>query len=186
MSTEHQPELQWIVVRLGEDLNWWLEQTSEEMQPAQGRRGVLDPQQIARLVEALDEYRAHGLPKKQVADAFRVFALEAEISEGALRLAPTDETILSAGPDMFAVPRVDGEDESPYQLFLDAISAARIRRLNATHHYTQPCTEFEMYEELDAIDAGRYLGGEPLHAFDEISEILEWSPAEWDASDSES
>jgi hypothetical protein len=185
MGKKQPAQWQWIVVRLGDDLNWWLDQTSDEIQQTRETRGVLDPRQVAHLVQELDEYRAHGLHQKQIADAFQIYTLESEIAEGSLRLAPTDETLLTAGPDMFALPNITGDDEGPYHAFLDAVSAARIRRLNATHRYTEPCTEFEMQEELDAIDSDRYFGNESIHTFDEINEMLEWSPAEWDASDSE-
>jgi len=171
MGKDQPAHWQWIVVRLGDDLNWWLDQTSDDIQPARDSRGVLD--------------RAFGLHQKHIDNAFHLFALESEVADGALRLAPAGETLLTAGPDMFAVPNITGEDEGPYYTFLEAVSAARIRRLNATHRYTQPCTEFEMHEELDAIDSDRYFGNESIHTFDEINEMLEWSPAEWDASDSE-
>jgi hypothetical protein len=83
---------------------------------------------------------------------------------------------------VFAVPIVGEDGGGPYYDFLEALSAARVRMLNATHHYAQPCTELEMFEELDGLDHDRYFSMESIHAFDEINEILQWSPAEWDES----
>ena len=37
-----------------------------------------------------------------------------------------------------------------------------------------------MQEELDALDRDRYIAAENIHCFDEINEMLQWSPAEWD------
>jgi hypothetical protein len=185
MDTEQSNDLKWIVAHLGDDMNWWLEQTSGEMKENDEVVGVLDPRQVAHLVEALDEYRASGL-KKQMAAAFQVFAIESEVNEGLLRLRVADETIISVRSDLFALPRVTGDGEGPYYEFLDALGAAHIRRLNETHHYVQPCTEDDMYEELNAIDSNRYFSNESIHAFDQINEILQWNPTEWDASDSES
>ncbi len=185
MDTEQSNDLKWIVARLGDDMNWWLEQTSGEMKEDDAVIGVLDPRQVAHLVEAMDGYGANGL-KKQAAAAFQVFTIESEVNEGLLRLGPADGNIFSAGSDLFALPRVIGDAEGPYYEFLDALGAAHIKRLNETHRFVQPCTEDEMYEELNAIDSARYFSNESIHVFDEINEILQWSPAEWDAPDSDS
>jgi len=178
MATDKPTALRWITVRLGDDFNWWLQDTSAELSVDMRSRGVLDPRQVAHLVEVLDEYGAYGFRSELLADAFQLFALESEISEGLLRLAATDANLFEDGMQMFALPLVTDEGEGPYYDFLDAVSAARLRKINATHHYIRDCTEDEMQEELSAIDSDRYFADETIHAFDEISEILEWSPAE--------
>ncbi len=186
MDTEQSNDLKWIVARLGDDMNWWLEQTSGEMTGTdEVGLGVLDPRQVAHLVQTMDEGHSPAL-KKLMAAAFQVFTIESEVNEGLLRLGPADGNIFSAGSDLFALPRVTGDAEGPYYEFLDALGAAHIKRLNETHRFVQPCTEDEMYEELNAIDSARYFSNETIHAFDEINEILQWSPAEWDAPDSAS
>ena len=166
--------LQRITVRLGEDFNWWIESADA---PASTARGVLDPRQVSHLVEALDSYRPYGFRPQQFADAFQSYRIDAEISKGVLRLAATEED-----GEVFALPNLGADDDGPYFDLLDAISAARIRKLNATHHYAHQCTEDEMVEELAALDSDRYFSADSIHAFEEISEILEWSPAEWDES----
>ena len=158
-----------ITARLGDDFNWWIE---SGVSPASAARGVLDPRQVAHLIEVLDGYRP-----EQFADAFQSYRIDAEISEGMLRLAATDED-----SDVFALPILVADDDGPYFDLLDAISAARIRKLNATHHYARQCTEDEMVEELETLDLDRYFSADSIHAFDEINEILKWSPAEWDES----
>ena len=40
----------------------------------------------------------------------------------------------------------------------------------------------EMEDELRALDADRYFSDDTIHVFDELTEILDWSPAEWDDS----
>ena len=44
----------------------------------------------------------------------------------------------------------------------------------------QKCTEDEMFAELEALDAERYFNDEVIHCFEQLNEILEWKPAEWD------
>jgi hypothetical protein len=180
MAMVKQTPPRWIVVRLGADQNWWLDETSDQPQPAMPARGVLNPEQVAHLIEALDEYRAHGYRSEQFESAFQAFALQSELSDGRLRLAATNENIFDTAAQLFALPVINEDGTGAYSDLLEAIGAARIRKLNATHHYARNATELEMFEELDALDADRYFSDEDIHVFDEISEILEWSPAEWD------
>jgi hypothetical protein len=168
-----------ITVRLGDDFNWWIDSTDED-EPTPHARGVLDPRQVAHIVETLDEYRPYGYRPDQLTAAFQAYRVDAEISEGVLRLAATDDF----GDEAFALP-VTGDDETgAYYEFLDALAAARIRKLNKTHHYGRDCTTDEMLDELQALDSDRYFSDETIHVFHEITEILEWSPAEWDESSS--
>ena len=173
----------WIIVRLDEDMNWWLDETSEDMDRSTGDRSILDPRQVTHLAEALDQYRPHGLRPEQFAAAFQVYAAQSELSDGRLKLVLTDESIFETGAQLFALPLIDEEDAGPYSEFLDAIGVARVRRLNKTHHYARDCTELDMQEELEAIDRDRFFSAQTMHVFDEINEILEWSPAEWEDSE---
>jgi hypothetical protein len=179
-----QNALQWVVAKLGEDFNWWLKETSVETADEIALTGVLDPRQVAHLRQVLVEYRSHGLRPEKLRNAFQMFALESEITDGQARLTPVGLPFDSDEPDLFALPVHDKEGEGAYGGFLDVLSAAHIRKLNAMHHYVQPCSADEMDEELDAMDSDRYFSAEIIHPFDEINEILEWSPAEWDDSSS--
>lgn len=174
----------WIIVRLDEDMNWWLDETSEEICWGAEARSILDPRQVSHLVGALDQYHPHGLRPDQFAAAFQVYAAESELSDGRLKLTRADENIFDTGAQLFALPLVGQEDAGGYSDFLDALSAARVRLLNKTHHYARDCTELDMQEELEAIDRDRFFNAETMHVFDEINEILEWSPAEWEDSGS--
>jgi hypothetical protein len=184
MAIEKTTRLRWITAHLGDDYNWWLQDTSAELCADTRSRGVLDPRQVAHLVEALEEYRPYGFRTQLLVAAFQMFALESEVSEGVLRLAATDADAFEEGAQLFALPVIADEGEGAYYDLLDAISAARIRKINATRPYIRDCTEDEMLEELSALDSDRYFAADSIHAFDEINEILEWSPAEWDDSSS--
>ena len=175
----------WIVVRLGEDMNWWLDEASTDVYwSKEGARGLLDPRQVVHLVETLDEYQSYGFERQLFDAAFQLFQLESELDDNRLRLAPADQDEIDGGGDLFALPLINDEETGVYYDFLDAVSAARIRKLNETHHYARDCTELEMQEELAALDRDRYVASENIHCFDAINEILEWSPAEWDEPDS--
>jgi hypothetical protein len=171
----------WIIARLGDDMNWWLAESSEDGYGGESGRGMLDPRQVAYLAEALDEYHPYGFRRELLNDAFQFFELESELDDERIRLAPAEQYDFdTAGAPVFALPLIDDEETGAYYDLLDAISATRIRKLNTTHNYVRDCTELEMQEELDALDQDRYFSSENIHCFDEISEILQWSPAEWD------
>lgn len=171
----------WIVVRLGDDLNWWLAESNIDIYWGEVGRGILDPRQVAHVAEALEGYQSYGFRRPLLNAAFQLFEFESELDDDRLRLAPVDrDEFDTAGEQIFALPLIDDEESGAYYDFLEAVSAARIRKLNATHHYVRDCTELEMREELDALDRDRYFASENIHCFDEINEILEWSPAEWD------
>ena len=171
-------DVRWIVARLGEDLNWWLESTNLSGDAPPALCGVLDPRQVTHLAEILEQYEAYGLRPGQLETAFKLYSLESEVDEGRVRLAVNDDETFAAGSDVFALPLMEGEEDSPYALFLEALATARIRRINAEHKLTEKCTEEEMYAELDALDADRYFNADAKHCFEEITQILEWSPAE--------
>jgi hypothetical protein len=174
----------WITVRLGDDLNWWLAESSTDVYRDEGARGLLDPRQVSHLVETLDKYRPYGYDHKLLSAAFQLFEVESELDEDRLRLAPVDLDICESGQQLFALPLVGDEESGAYYQLLDAIAAAHIRKLNSTHQYARVYADLEMQEELDALDRDRYFSSDNIHCFDEINEILEWSPAEWDDSSS--
>jgi hypothetical protein len=168
-----------LVVRLGEDDNWWLEPDPTVPASEGDRRGVLDPRQVQALAEIFLEYRQYGLPPRELAGAFRLYELTSELDEGMARLSPVAGDIRQAA-DRFALPELDEDGDGAYHDLLDTLSAARVQRLNATHQYARPCTVDDLREELDALDQDRYFSAETIHPFDEINAILQWHPAAWD------
>ena len=185
MATGRPNPPNWIIARLGEDMNWWIAESSEDIYWGKGGRGILDPRQVAYLFETLNLYQAHGLGRHLLGGAFQFFRVESELDDERVRLAAvTADDSAVGGEQLFALPLIEDEETGAYYDFLDTISAAHIRKLNTTHHYARDCTEFDMREELDALDRDRYFSSENIHCFDEIDEILQWSPAEWDEAGS--
>jgi hypothetical protein len=180
MPTRKSASPKWVIVRFGDDQNWWLDEASSDL--GEGERGLLDPRQIAYLRQMLEAYQPHGCDSGLLNVAFQLFQVESDLDEDRLRLTPVDQNISESDDQIFALPLTPGNETGPYYDFLDAITAARIRQLNATHHYARECTDWEMQEELDTLDRDRYFASETIHCFDEINEILQWSPAEWDDS----
>jgi hypothetical protein len=165
-----------MIIQLGDDFNWWVVETSHQRSGAAAPRGVLDPRQISHLVTQLADYSAYGLTDQILTGAFDLYVIETHLSDGRLRLRQSHENLLDTAAEIFALPNEQFDE------FLETLSAAHIRRLNSQHHFAQPCTTEEMFRELDLLDNDRYFNGDQLHGFDEINQILEWNPAQWDDS----
>jgi len=174
---------QWIVVRLGNDMNWWVEKTSDEIYWPREGLSVLDPRQFRDLVERLGEYYAVGLKRATFAKAFALFTAESEMDEGRLRLKIALQPGEDAGDKLFALPLFVDDEQSSYRDLVDNLIELRVKLLNKTHHYAHAVDDLELEEELLAKLNDRYFNGGSLHCYDEVNEILSWTPAEWDGSD---
>ena len=173
-----------IVARLGEDLNWWLDESLEATEVEVVPRAVLDPRQVAHLTQILDQYRPYGFRPEALTEAFAMYTLDAELDDQRVRLVASDENIYNTSEQLFALPCYEEEGSGPYYRLLEVLSRARVQLLNQTHHYAHECTVEEMCEEVNGLDSDRYFCDEAIHSFDEINEILEWKPAEWDEPES--
>jgi hypothetical protein len=102
-----------------------------------------------------------------------------------LRLRPARAAEEGGTQALFAMPVIASEEESRYGDFVEALEGWRLRMLNKTHHYGRDVEDLDMEEELGAKANDRYFGGEAVHCYDEINDILSWQPAEWGESEGE-
>ena len=174
---------QWIVVRLGNDLNWWVEKASEDIYWPSGGLSVLDPGQFRDIAERLEVYRDVGFQRATLKKAFVLFTPEVEMAEGRLRLKIALQPGEDGGEKLFALPLFKDEEQSAFRDLVDNLIEMRVKLLNKTHHYVHAVDEMDLEEELLAKLNDRYFNGGNLHCYDEINEILSWSPAEWDGSE---
>ncbi len=179
------PSLKWIVARLGQDMNWWVDETSEEVYWGGGALSLLDPKQVSFLREELQKYLAYGFKMEALDRAFHPFEAASDLSDGRLRLVPSSHGMTDKDVPLFALPDLIDDEEGAYADLLDQLAAMRIRMINATHHYFQQVTEDDMDEDVQARNSGRYFEGRALHVFHELEDILTWSPAEWDEEPTE-
>ena len=52
--------LDWCIVRLGEDHNWWVSETSDPVRWDVDGLSIIDPRQVAHLIELVDALRDYG------------------------------------------------------------------------------------------------------------------------------
>jgi hypothetical protein len=183
MSEQRHLPWAWIVIALGDDNNWWVAETSDSTS-SEDALSVMEPEQVRYVIESLEPYAPDGYKRDLFEEAFHAWRVESQLADGRLRLAPADDsffddTQLFALPDVPLDVREELEEKGNYPDFIDQLEQWRIRHLNRTHDYARPADELDMEDELRAIDQDRYACGMVAHVFDEIREILGWSPAEW-------
>jgi hypothetical protein len=172
----------WMIVSQDDDGNCWVEETSGGNLLGREQMSILSPEQVRHVTELLEKYRAHGFRRDQFESAFHVWKAEGQLSDGRWRLVPVEDSIYDGIGELFALPDVplDLEEEleatGGYPDFLEQLEHLRIRHLNRTRQYVQDVDELELEDDLRVMDADRYFSGEAAHCFEEICEILEWSP----------
>lgn len=177
------PQLRWIVARLGQDQNWWVDETSEDVYWGSDSLSLLDPGQLAQVRESLAKLQPYGFDPSILDRAFHLFEVSSQLPDGRLKLIRSSRRIDDADARLFALPDVLCEAEGAYPDLLDQVSALQIKMLNATHDYVQEVTVDEMDEEIQTRNADRYFAATAVHVFNELEDILTWKPAEWDEAD---
>lgn len=168
------------MAQLKQDDNWWLSEASDDMFWPEDGLGVLDGRQLHHLVQELEQCRGHGVSMRDLRAAFHLYVLESEVADDRVRLALVEGEVDLMDDAVFAMPVVGDDHPAGYGDFLEKLTRARIDFLNASHRYARPCSDLDMMEELDMVDRDRFFGAVAQHPFDEMAEILSWSPAEWD------
>lgn len=183
------PKLEWCVVRVGEDVNWWVEEISDPIHWDVDGLGILDPRQISHLIDLCDPLREYGFDPDLFEQAFFVFTIEKELTEARVRLRRVRESLLESEDQLFALPDVMDEERGPYAEFLDQITRFRIKMLNDLIDFEQNLTVEELEEEIRERQNSDFMEARGVHFFTEISAILEYVPdgfeLDLDSSDDE-
>lgn len=175
---ETKTSIEWCIVSLKEDMNWWVEEMSQT--PAielDERISILDPKQVEFMLDLLDTLRPYGLQEEIVEQAFIPFAIDKDLGGGRVRLVASDDKLMSSEEKLFALPNVFDESYGGYAEFIDHITALRVKMLNATCHFQQKLTVDELEDATrDALE-NTEISELPTHLFQEILTILEYCPA---------
>jgi hypothetical protein len=62
--------LEWCIVRLGNDHNWWVEEVSDPVRWDVDGLTVIDPRQLNHIIELLDQLRDYGFDPELFERAF--------------------------------------------------------------------------------------------------------------------
>ena len=177
------PTLAWVITRLGDDHNWWVEELSDTVHWDVDGLSIIDPRQIDHIVELCEPLREYGLDLDDIDTAFIPFRIDKDLGEGRVRLVRVRDSFLESEDKLFALPDVVDEENGPYADFLDQITRARVKMLNDLFDFEQKLTVDEVEDQLREEQSNRFMEAKSIHLFDEVIAILDYVPEGWEADD---
>ena len=142
--------LSWCNVRLGEDHNWWVAETSDPVRWDVDGLSIIDPRQVTHLIELVDSLRDYGFDQDMFDAAFIPFRIEKDLGNGKVRLTRGSDAIVESN-DLFKFESKLSVDE----------------------------VEDEIREDQNS----HFIEGKAVHTFEELTAILDFMPAGYDADD---
>lgn len=158
-------------------MNWWVKEISDDIHWDVDGLGIIDPRQIAYIIDLLEPLQEYHLDPQIFENAFFGFEIDREIEEGVVRLVRTKgASFLETEEPVFALPDVIDDEKGPYADFIDHITRLRVRMLNDLIDFSKNLTVDELEEEIREQQNSDLLEGRATHFFHEITSILEYVP----------
>jgi hypothetical protein len=170
-------QLEWCIVRLGEDHNWWVAEVSDPVHWDVDGLSIIDPRQVDHIVELIEPLREYGFDSNLFERAFIPFRITKDLGKGRVRLARTKQPLLESEEKLFALPDVIDEENGPYADFLDHIMRLRVKLLNDLLDFEEKLTIDEVEDQLREAQNNDFIEGKAVHLFQEITAILDFMPA---------
>ena len=170
------PKLNWCIVRLGKDYNWWVKEISDSVHWGVDCLSLLDPKQVAYILELADDLKDYGFLPDSMDRAFFRFKIDKRIGEDLVRLVRTEQSLSDSEEPLFALPDIIDEAKGPYADFLDYITKLRVRLLNDSIDFEKTLSSEEVTEELNEKYRLEYFEGACVHVYRELTDILEYVP----------
>ncbi|HRP06208.1 MAG TPA: hypothetical protein PLV87_14945 [Opitutaceae bacterium] len=172
--------LDWCVVRLGEDHNWWVREVSDPVRWDTDGLSIIDPRQVAHLLELVEPLRDYGFDQDVMDAAFISFRIDKDLGDGRVRLKRVKESIFESEEKLFALPDILDEENGPYADLLDYLTRCRVKMLNDLFDFEQKLTVDEVEDEIREDQNAEFMEGKAIHSFEELCTILDFAPAGWD------
>jgi hypothetical protein len=175
--------LDWCIVRLGEDHNWWVAETSDPVRWDVDGLSIIDPRQVAHLVELVDPLRDYGFDQDVFEAAFIPFRIEKDLGSGKVRLKRVKESLFESDEKLFALPDILDEENGPYADLLDHLTRCRVKMLNDLFEFEHKLSIDEVEDEIREDQNANFIEGKAVHTFEELGAILDYMPAGYDPDD---
>jgi hypothetical protein len=172
--------LDWCNVRLGEDHNWWADEVSDPVRWDTDGLSIIDPRQAAHLIDLVEPLRDYGFDQDLFESAFIPFRIEKEVAAGRIRLKRVKDSIFDSDEKLFALADVVDDENGPYADLLDHLTKCRVKLLNDVFKFEAKLTVDEVEDELREDQNASFIEGKPVHSFDELCAILDYTPAGFD------
>ncbi len=170
------PLLDWSIIRLGTDVNWWVEQISDDVHWDVDGLGIIDPRQISHIIDLCEPLREYGFDPEILDSVFFKFKIDKALKENRVHLVRTKDSLIHSDEHLFALPDIMDEEKGPYADFLDQITKFRVKLLNDLIDLEHNLTIDELEEEIRERQNNDFIEGRAVHFFTEVTAILEYVP----------
>ena len=175
--------LEWCIVRLGEDHNWWVAETSDPVRWDVDGLSIVDPRQVSHLIELVDPLRDYGFDQDLFEAAFISFRIERDLGSGKVRLKRVKEPIFESEEKLFVLPDILDEENGPYADLLDHLTRCRVKMLNDLFNFESKLTVDEVEDEIREEQNTHFIEGKAVHTFTELCAILDFMPEGMDSDE---
>lgn len=177
------PKLDWCIVRLSKDLNWWVEETSDTVHWDVDGLSIIDPRQVSHMLELLEPMSDYGFDADLLDAAFISFGIDKDLGKGRVRLTRVNDLLIESEDQLFALPDIMDEETGPYADFLDHVMKLRVKMLNDMFEFEQQLTVDEVEDELREEQNNNLIEGTAVHLYSEIIAILDYVPTGWEVDE---
>jgi hypothetical protein len=177
--------LDWCIVRLGEDHNWWVDEVSDPVRWDTDGLSIIDPRQAAHLIELCEPLRDYGFDQDLFEAAFIPFRIEKEAGNARIRLKRVKDSVFDSDEKLFLLADVVDDENGPFADLLDHLTRCRVKLLNDVFKFESKLTVDEVEDELREEQNASFIEGKAVHVFDELCSILDFTPAGFDEDDDE-
>ncbi|MDR0352093.1 MAG: hypothetical protein LBI02_01625 [Opitutaceae bacterium] len=175
--------LDWCIVRIGEDHNWWVDEVSDPIRWDVDGLSIVDPRQVDHLIELVEPLRDYGFDQDIMETAFIAFRIERDLGDGRIRLKRFKDSFFESDEKLFILADIIDEENGPYADLLDHITLCRVKMLNDLFGFKAKLTVDEVEEELREEQNASFIEGKAIHTFEELTGILDYVPAGWDTDE---
>ena len=172
--------LDWCIVRLGDDHNWWVVETSDPVRWDVDGLSIIDPRQIQHLIELVEPLRDYGFDQDVFESAFIPFRIDKDQGNAKVRLKRVKESLVESDEKLFGLPDILDEENGPYADLLDHITRCRVKMLNDLFDFESKLSVDEVEDEIREEQNTNFIQGKAVHTFEELTAILDYMPAGYD------
>jgi hypothetical protein len=177
--------LEWCIVRLGEDHNWWVQEVSDPVRWDADGLSIVDPRQVAHLLELVDPLRDYGFDQDVFEAAFIPFRIEKDLGSGRVRLKRVKDSLFESDDKLFALPDILDEENGPFADLLDHLTRCRVKMLNDLFDFESKLGTDEVEDEIREDQNASFMEGKAIHCFEELCAILDYVPAGYETDEDE-
>ena len=175
--------LDWCIVRLGDDHNWWVAETSDPVRWDVDGLSIVDPRQLAHLIDLVEALRDYGFDQDIFEAAFIPFRIDKDLGNAKIRLKRVKESLFDSDEKLFCLADVLDEENGPYADLLDHLTRCRVKMLYDLVAFESKLGVDEVEDEIREDQNSHFIQGKAVHTFEELTSILDYMPAGYDADE---